>query len=318
MQQTVEGRLDRIETMLNGLRQTVEKCTDMVWSLVATRDEMRGVLKWQKEKESQRNRTKKSRDKSKEEAQKRMEEHRTWSVQNNPNHGLDQPVLKIYSHSDEAPGVRRTMMNVMTRLLRDQVPDANPTEWFFGQLEMHDPEYIIRFLACLYNRSFWAPWVVPKHEKFHIFVTWGDNDTASTKLKNKGDITCKTEPPAKWDDGALEKFQNAAIWNVFELLYSFLEREICAGKDLTDDTIFERLKSKTAYWDLFALMSSTSEEKVFQDHAWEVPMLSYLNRAKALKLYRKVSHRLHILQTAFLAGISQSHDDLKQYFAIPK
>ena len=305
MQQTTEGRLDRIESKLDGLRQMVEKCSDMVWSLVVTRDEMRSVLKWQKEKESGRNRTAKCR----ENAKQRQEEHREWTIKNDPELALTDKRL--------GTNVKIGMMDVLKRLLKEHAPHADPVKWFVQQVDMHPPNHVIEFLVCLYNRSFWEPWIKPNADgKWIVFQKWNEkNGKACNQLKNKLDVLYKTDPPAnKWETPAVEKFGKAWIWKVFEVLFAFVDDMICDASE----GAFERNVGREKFWELALLMSACSEHEVL-NFEWNAPALAtHPDRSKALKIYRKVSFNLKILQDAFQRGIRKTHEDLQNYFVVPK
>ena len=311
MKKTVEGRLDRIESKLKGLRQAVDELMGMMETVVATQNEMRGVREWQKAKASQRKRTQKCRTKARDQTL----DYRKFTVKNKDKHSLKNDIGKVRWNSVECPGVHKGMLNVMKGELGKQDPNLDPHAWFVQQVDMHRPDYVIEFLVCLYNRSFWVPWVTPSGEKWSIFSEWknakDDASKAVTTTENKMFLTIKTDPPAKWEDSAFEKFQEAAIWKVFEVLYAFLSN--INGLDLEHP-------SRNEFWRLVALMSSSgcSQYTVYQDLEWSLQMLADQDRPKALKIYGRVCDRLKILQNAFVRGLSKSYDDLKQYFTVPE
>ena len=267
---------------------------------------MRSVLKWQKEKESGRNRTAKCR----QNAKQRQEEHREWTIKNDPKTALQHDYRQIRD-------IKHGMMDVMTRLLKEHAPHWDAVDWFVNQVDVHRAPRVIEFLVCLYNRSFWEPWIKPNADgKWIVFQEWNEkNGKACNQLKNKLDVLYKTDPPVnKWETPAVEKFSNAWIWKVYETLFAFVDDMICdASKGA-----FQRNVGREKFWELALLLSACSEHTVL-DFEWNAPgLVNHPDRTKALRIYRKVSFNLKVLQDAFQSGIRKTHEDLQNYFVVPK
>ena len=287
--------------MQKTLEEKVDTCLMLLRSVVAEQNRWKPVLEWQLNKASQRSRQEKCRGK-KHSADMVRREH---TLQNDPRHALHRGLFEIGGSN---PRVGEGMLTFLKNKLG---AGASPTSWF-RMMAALDPKQAVVFLVCLYNSSFWVPWVTPSSAcKMRMFLGWVDKDgkqVARHAFPVIGDIVMKDEPPAgQWTDKACNKFCGAAIWKVYGVIWAFLRQQM--PKLDPDDPDLEQFNS------LVQLMCSFSDYKPDGKVEWDPTMLNGCLRSDATRIYRLVAPRLKILKHAFLEGIAC---DIDSFFTDPE
>ena len=286
--------------MQKTLEEKVDTCLMLLRSVVAEQNRWKPVLEWQLNKASQRSRQEKCRGK-KNDADMVRREH---TIQNNPQHALHHGLFDI-------GGTNPRVGEGMLTFLKNNLGAGDPTSWF-RMMAALDPKQAVVFLVCLYNSSFWVPWVTPSSAcKMKMFLGWVDKDDrqiARHAFPVIGDIVMKDEPPVgQWTDKACNKFCGAAIWKVYGVIWAFLRQQM--PKIDPDDPDLEQFNS------LMQLMCSFSDYKPDDKVEWDPTMLNGLDRSDATRIYRLVAPRLKILKNAFLEGITC---DINTFFTNPE
>ena len=286
--------------MKKTLEEKVDTCLMLLRSVVAEQNRWKPVLEWQLNKASQRSRQEKCRGKKNNADMVR----RKHTIQNNPQHALHHGLFDI-------GGTNPRVGEGMLSFLKNKLGEGDPTSWF-RMMAALDPKQAVVFLVCLYNSSFWVPWVTPSSAcKMKMFTNWVDKDdkqVARHAFPVIGDIVMKDEPPVgQWTDKACTKFCDAAIWKVYGVIFLFLRQQM--PKIDPDDPDLEQFNS------LVQLMSSFSDYAPDGKVEWDPTMLNQIDRSDATRLYRLVAPRLKILKNAFLEGITC---DINTFFTDPE